>query len=107
VSNCHLVAARSLIDLAASRLAFRAPARAAAAFAVFSASTSGLRWPARRPPRALNEVVCLKGARERKRALIPQVGANTVAQRMTTTSSAWQLVRVFTNTFLRVLPAVS
>ena len=33
MSNCHLVAARSLIDLAASRLAFRAPARAAA-FAV-------------------------------------------------------------------------
>jgi hypothetical protein len=27
MSNCHLVAARSLIDLAASRLAFRAPAR--------------------------------------------------------------------------------
>ena len=30
MSNCHLVAARSLIDLAASRLALRAPALRAA-----------------------------------------------------------------------------
>jgi hypothetical protein len=44
MSNCHLVAARSLIDLAASRLARRAPAlRAATALTRPIAQRNGYR----------------------------------------------------------------